>query len=60
MKVCLDSGFSLKIQEEERCKFRDVLENVNIIVFFDIFWVILDKTKGYYGQEFLKGKLLSF
>ena len=37
-----------------------IWENVKIIVFFYIFWDILNKMKDNLGQECVKGGLLSF
>ena len=49
-----------KIWEGKRCKFGEVLKNCQSYRFFYIFWDILGKRKGVFGQECVKGRLLSF
>ena len=45
----------------ERCKLGKLFEKCqNYIVFFYIFWDILNKMKDNLGQECVKGELLSF
>ena len=42
------------------CKFGEVLKNVKIIGFFDIFLHILHNMKEDLGEEHVKRRLLSF
>ena len=48
------------IWEGERCKLGEVLGKCQNYRFFEIFWDILDKMKGYLSQECAKDGLISF